>query len=77
MKWRRAVGGAVLSKPLVMDDQVFVTHYGSKLVAVERETGEVSGEFKADSPIYSSPAYSGDRLFFGSNGGVFYVLNLH
>ena len=76
MKWRRAVGGAVLSKPLVTDDQVFVTNYGSKLVAVNREDGEVSGEFNASSPIYSSPAYSGDRIFFGSNSGVFYVLNL-
>jgi outer membrane protein assembly factor BamB len=77
LKWRRAVGGAVLSKPLVTDDQVFVTNYGSKLVAVDRETGEVAGEFRAGSPIYSSPSHDGDRIFFGSNGGVFYVLNLY
>ena len=45
-------------------------------VALEAfRNGEVSGEFKASSPIYSSPAYSGDRIFFGSNSEQLVVAN--
>lgn len=75
--WRKNLGGSILSRPLAVGQTVFVTTYGSKLVAVELESGEIKGEYKASSPIYSSPEHGGERIFFGSNGGVFHAVRLY
>jgi outer membrane protein assembly factor BamB len=72
--WKTPLGGTVLSKPYVLDDRAFVTTYGSKIYALDTKGGKVLGEFRASSPIYSSPLGEGNRIFFGSNGGVFYSL---
>jgi outer membrane protein assembly factor BamB len=72
--WRAALKGTILSKPYVKDDTAFVTAYNSKLFAVNTRNGEIENEFQASSPIYSSPHIDGDRIFFGSNGGIFYSL---
>jgi outer membrane protein assembly factor BamB len=74
--WKRDVGGAILSIPLVMGDTVLFTTYGAKLVALDADTGSLVAEFGAGSPIYSSPASDGKRVYFGSNGGVFYAVDL-
>ena len=73
-RWRAGAGGAVLSKPVVFGGSVFVTTYGSQLVAFDAATGEAVGRYRADSAIYSSPAIDGVRVYFGSNGGVFRAL---
>jgi len=74
--WRRDVGGAILSEPLLVGSILFVTTYGAKLVALDAETGAVVGDYRAGSPIYSSPESDGKRIYFGSNGGVFYAVGL-
>ena len=76
MRWKRDVGGAVRSKPLVAGATVFVTTYTAELVAVDAASGEPAGAFRASSPIYSSPGTDGKRLYFGSNGGVFHAVRL-
>jgi outer membrane protein assembly factor BamB len=73
--WKQNMGGAILSRPLVVDETVFVTSYGSRAIALERKTGKIISEYKTASPVYSSPAHDGERLYFGSNGNVFYALN--
>jgi outer membrane protein assembly factor BamB len=73
-RWRAGAGGTVLSKPAVAGGTVFVTTYGSHLVAFDAATGTVLGRYRADSAIYSSPAVDGGRVYFGSNGGVFVAL---
>lgn len=72
--WRAALQGTILSKPCVNGETAFVTAYNSKIFAIDTRSGEIEGEFRASSPIYSSPHIDGDRIFFGSNGGVFYSL---
>ena len=72
--WRTALQGTILSKPCVKGDNAFVTAYSSKVFAIDTRNGEIASEFRASSPIYSSPQIDGDRIFFGSNGGVFYSL---
>jgi outer membrane protein assembly factor BamB len=76
MRWKRDVGGAVRSKPLIAGAVIFVTTYTAELVAVVAASGERAGEFRAASPIYSSPGTDGTRVFFGSNGGVFHAVRL-
>ena len=76
-KWRRSIGGTVLSRPYIMDDVVFVTSYGSKIVAIDIESGDVKSAYSTSSQVYSSPLVVGDRVYFGSNGGVLYSLWIH
>ena len=76
LRWKRDVGGAVRSKPLLAGAAVFVTTYTAELVAIDAASGEPAGEFRASSPIYSSPGTDGKRLYFGSNGGVFHAVRL-
>jgi outer membrane protein assembly factor BamB len=75
--WRVSLRGTILSKPFVEGDNAFVTTYGSKVFAIDIRNGEIESEFQASSPIYSSPHIDGDRIFFGSNGGIFYSLWIH
>ena len=76
-KWRKSLGGIVLSRPYIMEDVVFVTTYSSKIYAIDIESGKIRSEYRTSSPVYSSPLVTGDRVFFGSNGGVFYSLWIH
>jgi outer membrane protein assembly factor BamB len=77
LKWKRSLGGAILSRPLIIDDTIYVTSYASKLAAIDAVSGSIIGEYKTGSPIYSSPAHDGRRVFFGSNAGSFYSLWLY
>jgi outer membrane protein assembly factor BamB len=72
--WRCQVGGAVHSKPLIMGTVVLVTTYASRLVAVDAASGKIAGEFRAASPVYSSPESDGKRVYFGSNSGVLHAV---
>ncbi|MFA4948915.1 MAG: PQQ-binding-like beta-propeller repeat protein [Candidatus Krumholzibacteriia bacterium] len=72
--WKQNVGGAIHSKPLIAGAVVFVTTYTAELVAVDAANGERAGEYRAASPIYSSPGTDGKHLYFGSNGGVFHAV---
>ena len=72
--WERDIGGAVFSKPLLVDDTVLVTTYASRLVALDAASGRILGEYRAASPLYSSPVDDAKRVYFGSNGGVFHAV---
>jgi len=74
--WRTNLGGPIRSRPLISEDHVFVSTYSSKLVVLDIDSGEIISEYKADSPIYSSPSFCGGNIFFGSNLGFFYALEL-
>ncbi len=76
LRWKRDVGGAVRSKPLIAGAADFVTTYAAELVAVDAASGKQTGMFRAASPIYSSPGTDGKQIYFGSNGGVFHALRL-
>jgi outer membrane protein assembly factor BamB len=73
-KWRRSLGGTILSKPYILGDIVLVTAYSSKICAIDIESGDIRSEFSTTSPVYSSPLVAADRVYFGSNGGTFYSL---
>lgn len=74
VRWKRHFGGAVKSMPLIIGDRALITSYGSKIDAVNVESGEIIGTHRVDDPIYSSPAHDGARVYFGTNGGVFHAL---
>ncbi len=71
--WKKDLGGAIRSKPLILDEMIAVTAYNSKLFILALSDGSVAAEYRADAPIYSSPAYHNGRVFFGSNGGFLHA----
>ncbi len=71
--WKKDIGGAIRSKPLIIGDLIAVTSYNSKLSILSLADGTISAEYRADGPIYSSPAYHDGRVFFGSNGGFLHA----
>jgi outer membrane protein assembly factor BamB len=73
LKWKSNLGGAIRSKPLIIGDVIAVTAYNAKLSIISISDGSVATEYRADAPIYSSPAYHGGRVFFGTNGGFLHA----
>ncbi len=71
--WKKDLGGAIRSKPLILGEMIAVTSYNSKLCILSLSDGSVAAEYRADAPIYSSPAYHDGRVFFGSNGGFLHA----
>ena len=76
VKWKTNLHGSILSKPICRDGKLFVTTYSSRLYALDPRNGSVIDSFKASSPIYSSCIAVGDRLYFGSNGGLLYAVDI-
>ncbi len=74
VRWKRHVGGAVKSMPLIIGERALITSYGSKIDAIDLKSGEIIGTHRVDAPIYSSPAHDGARVYFGSNSGIFHAL---
>ncbi len=71
--WKKDLGGAIRSRPLILGGMVAVTSYNSKLTILSLSDGSIAAEYRADAPIYSSPAYYDGRVFFGSNGGFLHA----
>jgi outer membrane protein assembly factor BamB len=71
--WKKDMGEAIRSRPLVIGEMIAVTSYNSKLSILSSSDGSVLAEYRADGPIYSSPAYHDGRVFFGSNGGFLHA----
>jgi outer membrane protein assembly factor BamB len=71
--WKKDLGGAIRSKPLIIGELIAVTSYNSKLYILSLSDGSIAAEYRADAPIYSSPAYHDGRIFFGSNGGFLHA----
>jgi outer membrane protein assembly factor BamB len=74
--WRSSTGGAIRSRPLVVHGMVFVTNYDSKLFAFRIMDGTPAGDYRAESPLYSSPIFHDGRIYFGSNGGFLHAPNV-
>lgn len=71
--WKKDMGEAIRSRPLVIGEMIAVTSYNSKLSILSSADGSILAEYRADGPIYSSPAYHDGRVFFGSNGGFLHA----
>jgi len=71
--WRRKTGAPIRSRPLVLHKAILVTSYDAMLSAFSALDGSPLGRYRADSELYSSPAYHDGRVFFGSNAGLLHA----
>lgn len=66
----------VKGAPLVKDGVVYIGVTGNYTYAYEAATGHYKWGYATDGPVYSSPASDGNILFFGSDNGTLYALNV-
>jgi outer membrane protein assembly factor BamB len=66
----------VKGTPLVSKGIVYAGVAGNYTYAFEAATGHFKWQYKTDGPVYSSPAADGDIVFFGSDKGTLYALNV-
>jgi outer membrane protein assembly factor BamB len=74
IRWKRDLGGAVKSRPLIVEGTALITSYGARIYALNVQSGEITGEHRVDAPVYSSPIHDGTKVYFGSNDGTFHAL---
>lgn len=67
----------ILSSAVIKDNTVYVgTSDTYALLALDAKTGQEKYRFKANGYVYSSPAISGNTIYFGDFTGNFFALNL-
>jgi outer membrane protein assembly factor BamB len=69
------VGGAMASAPVVGENgNLYVGTFGSELLEVDAETGQVLKRFATAGWLWAGPALFEGRLYFGDSAGNFYIL---
>ena len=72
--WRFRAG-AFETSPLVIGRTLYAGSWDHKLYAIDIYTGKPRWTFTADHEINSSPAFSGGRIYFGTDGGSLYSVD--
>lgn len=78
LRWRAALGAPSISSPLVFGGKVYAGTGApdDRLKVFDSSTGKFLWEYKAKQPVESSPATDGSGVFFGSNDGRLYALDM-
>lgn len=76
--WQAALGAPSISSPLVFGGKVYAGTGapGNRLKVFDCAAGKFLWEYKAKQPVESSPATDGSGVFFGSNDGRMYALDM-
>jgi outer membrane protein assembly factor BamB len=70
------LGGAIVGEPALSEEGVlYVGTFGSEIVAMDAQTGTVEWRVPTEGWIWSGPALTDGRLYFGDLKGYFYALN--
>ncbi len=75
-KWKFSASGAIADLARISDDYLFVPSINRHLYVIRTKDGTVAGDFKAADWIWTAPAVSGTRVFFGDFGGQVYGLDI-
>jgi serine/threonine protein kinase len=75
-KWKHAVDGGVISKPLYLNGVVYFGSEDNKLYAVQASSGKELWSYPTDGPIRCSPKAAEGHIFIGSDDLNFYAINL-
>jgi len=81
-RWKYRAGPGVTTDILRLGANIYAVTLQDELVSLDLETGEVVWTFATGHPnesffMNSSPALSGERVFFGGQDGVVYALDAH
>ena len=76
--WRtHCGGGSIFSSPVLSEDSkmLFAGTLGGNLVAINSDTGEVQWKLCMQKPIFSSPLFFGEHVYFCSVDGHIYKVS--
>jgi len=75
--WRsRDLGGAIVGSPALSEaGALYVGTFGSAMLALDSQDGEELWRFPTEGWVWSGPALSEDRLYFGDLNGYFYAVD--
>lgn len=75
--WKSDLGGAIPGAPaLGQDGRLYVGTFGSRLLAIDSQTGASSPVTTAQDWIWGSPLIEGETIFFADLSGRFYAFDL-
>jgi len=77
--WKHAIADQIRCSPTVArtaaGDRVFLAGCDGKLHVIDAATGAETSAVPIDGPTGTTPAVDGDRVFFGTEGGVFFGID--
>ena len=78
--WTHSIADQIRCSPTVArtsaGDRVFLAGCDGKLHVIDVATGEEKAAVPIDGPTGTTPAVLGDRVFFGTEGGVFFGIDV-
>lgn len=70
------LGGAVVGKPALDEDGVlYVGTFGSEMIAIETENGQVKWRIPVSDWVWGGPALDNGNVYFGDLDGFFYAMD--
>lgn len=75
-QWKYATDGAVISKPLVANNQVYFGSEDGSLHVVQSKTGKKTWSFTTEGPIRCSAKIAEGHIFIGSDDSNLYAIDL-
>lgn len=78
--WKHSIADQIRCSPTVArtadGDRVFIAGCDGKLHVIAAADGTAIGAVPIDGPTGTTPAVAGDRVFFGTEGGVFFAIDV-
>lgn len=78
--WKHSIADQIRCSPTVArtaeGDRVFIAGCDGKLHIIDAADGTETGAVPIDGPTGTTPAVAGDRVFFGTEGGGFFAIDV-
>ena len=74
-QWKYPVDGAVITKPLIANNQIYFGSEDGKLHVIQARTGKKVWTFTTEGPVRCSAKFAEGHLFFGSDDGYLYAVD--
>lgn len=74
-QWKYPMDGAVITKPLIANNQVYFGSEDGKLHVIQARTGKKAWTFTTEGPVRCSAKFAEGHLFFGSDDGYLYAVD--
>jgi outer membrane protein assembly factor BamB len=78
--WKHSIADQIRCSPTVArtadGDRIFIAGCDGKLHVIDAASGAETGSVPIDGPTGTTPALAGDRVFFGTEGGGFFAIDV-
>lgn len=75
-QWKYATDGAVISKPLIVNNQIYIGSEDGSLHVIQSKTGKKSWSYPTEAPIRCSAKIAEGHIFIGSDDSSLYAIDL-